>query len=64
MIYIYLDKETNTAEAYGSLVALCKAKGMRIDKFYSHFGRVPKEMEYENLIYKIVKTEINRSTKS
>ena len=61
MIYILHNKITNELKAYGSLVALCSATGLKKDRFYTHFGR-NENKEFENEEIRIVKTEIVRST--
>mgnify|MGYP003665021671 FL=1 len=61
MIYLYINKQTNELKAYGSLVALCSATGLKKDRFYTHFGR-NENKEFENEEIRIVKTEIVRST--
>ena len=61
MIYILQNKITNELKAFGSLVALCSATGLKKDRFYTHFGR-NEYKEFENEEIRIVKTEIVRST--
>ena len=61
MVYILQNKITNELKAYGSLVALCSATGLKKDRFYTHFGR-NKNKEYENEEIRIVKLQIERST--
>jgi hypothetical protein len=61
MIYLLIDKATSGPRVFGSLVALCDATGLKIDRFYSHFGR-HKHTQFENSEIQIFKLPIERST--
>lgn len=60
MAYIYLNKEKSDLRVFGSLKALCVAVGLKVDNFYTHFGRKG-NTEFECDTYKIVKAEIERA---
>tara|TARA_B100000795_G_C22688964_1_gene394827 strand:- start:796 stop:978 length:183 start_codon:yes stop_codon:yes gene_type:complete len=60
MPYIYLNKQTNILKVFGSIKALCISVDLKVDNFYTHFGRKG-NTEFENDSYRIVKTEIERS---
>lgn len=60
MIYIYIDKQTRAVLAFGSLVALCDATGLKKDRFYTHFGR-KKNTSFDHPDFQIFKTDIKRS---
>ena len=60
MAYIYLNKETNEARIFGSITSLCNATNIKPDNLYTQFSR-NKLKEYENDLYRIVKTKIERA---
>jgi hypothetical protein len=57
MVYIYIDKSTGDISAYGSIVAVCKTKGLKPDKLYHQFGRNKKKM-FESDEYTLFKTDV------
>ena len=61
MSYIHLDKQTNELLCFGSITALCKYTGIKPDNLYTNFNRKGLK-EFENDLYRIVKTEIIRSS--
>ena len=60
MPYIYLNKKDNTFRCFGSVTALCNAIDINPNKIYNVFGRKGLK-EFENDLYKIVKTKIERA---
>ncbi len=62
MTYIHLKKKTNKITSYGSIQALSSHENIKKDNLYTHFGRKG-NTEFENDKYRIVKTEIIRSSK-
>ena len=62
MVFIYTNKLTGKQWAFGSLAAFSQNTGFKVQRFYTHFGR-KKKTEYESEMFKLVKTEIIRSTK-
>jgi uncharacterized protein YlbG (UPF0298 family) len=60
MAYIYLNKENNKLRCFGSITALSKATGIKPDNLYTNFNRKGLN-EFENDLYRIVKTNIERS---
>jgi len=60
MAYIYLNKENNKLRCFGSITALSKATGIKPDNLYTNFNRKGLN-EFENDLYSIVKTNIERS---
>ena len=62
MIYIHQDKQTNVLTPYGSIKALSNSTGIKKDNLYTQFGRNGKK-EFETDSYRIVKTEVIRSSK-
>lgn len=59
-MYIHLNKKDNSLKPYGSLKSLCKNNDLKIDNFYTHFGRKGNS-EFENEFYRIVKADVIRS---
>ena len=59
-MFWYLNKQTNTAEIFGSVAALVKHTGLKPDNLYRVFSRL-KLSEYETEHYRIVKTAVKRS---
>jgi hypothetical protein len=57
---VYIDKNNQKVRTFGSIKALCFSLGLKVDNFYTHFGRKGK-LEFENDSYRIVKTEVERS---
>ena len=55
-----LDKKTNTAGIFGSIIAICNHADLKPDNLYTVFGR-KKLSEYENERYRIVKTVVKRA---
>ena len=62
MPYIYLDKETETFELYGSLPVMCQEHNLDKEYLGYWFSR-KKNTEYENQEVKIVKAELKRGGK-
>lgn len=62
MAYWYLNKQTNKAEIFGSITALCKYTGLKKDNLYTKFGREG-HLVFENDIHWIRKLEIKRGGK-
>ena len=60
MAYIYLNKKDNNLRCFGSATALCNAIDINLNKIYNVFGRKGLK-EYENDLYKVVKTKIERA---
>lgn len=60
MAYIYLNKQTNELRCFGSITALSKTTGIKPDNLYHNFSRKGLK-EFETDLYRIVKTEIERS---
>lgn len=61
-MYIHLNKETNKITSFGSIEVLSKVTGIKKDNLYTHFGRKG-NTEFENDLYRIVKTDVVRSSK-
>lgn len=62
MVYVYINKGTNKITSYGSIQALSSHENIKKDNLHTHFGRKG-NTEYENDYYRIVKTDIIRSSK-
>lgn len=61
MAYIYYDKKTKKYRIFGSIKVLCeKIEGLKVDRFYTHFGRKG-NTEFDAESYKIIKSEIERA---
>jgi len=59
-MFWYLDKQTNTAEIFGSVKAIVKYTDLKPDNLYRVFSRL-KLSEYENEYCRIVKTVVKRA---
>ena len=59
-MFWYLDKQTNTAEIFGSVKAIVKHTDLKPDNIYRVFSRL-KLSEYENEYCRIVKTAVKRA---
>ncbi len=60
MAYIYLNNETGKYRVFGSIKTLCIQLDLKVDNFYTHFGRKG-NTEFETERYKIIKAEIERT---
>lgn len=60
MAYIYLNSETGKYRAFGSVKALCKQLDLKVDNFYTHFGRKG-NTEFIGNGFKIIKVKIERA---
>tara|TARA_R110002051_G_C8769409_1_gene503321 strand:+ start:4492 stop:4677 length:186 start_codon:yes stop_codon:yes gene_type:complete len=60
MPYIHINKETNEARIFGSIKGLSDATGIKSDNLYTNFSR-KKLKEFENDLFRIVKTKIETS---
>ena len=60
MPYIYINKKTNDLQCLGSIKALSKATGIKLNKLYTIFSR-KKAKEHQTNEFRIVKTKIERA---
>lgn len=60
MAYIYLNNETGKYRVFGSIKALCTQLDLKVDNFYTHFGRKGKT-EFDGDGFKIIKADIERA---
>lgn len=59
-MFWYLNKQTNAAEIFGSISAICENTGLKLDTLYYHFSRM-KRREFESENIRIVKCQVIRS---
>ena len=61
MAYIYLNNETGKYRIFGGIKIMCKKLGgLKVDNFYTHFGRKG-NTEFEGDGFKIIKADIERA---
>jgi hypothetical protein len=60
MAYIYLNNKTSKYRVFGSIKALCTQLDLKVDNFYTHFGRKG-NTEFDGDGFKIIKAEIERA---
>ena len=60
MAYIYLNNETGKYRVFGSIKGFCVKLELKVDKFYTHFGRKG-NTEFIGDGFKIIKADIERS---
>lgn len=63
MAYWYLNKTTNEPRIFGSIAAIGANTDLQEEALYYHFSRLKKK-EYNTDMHRIVKTEIEKKTKS
>jgi hypothetical protein len=61
-MFWFLDKQSNTAEIFGSITSLSERTGLKSESLYYQFSRMKKQ-EYEDKNYRIVKCSIIRTKK-
>jgi hypothetical protein len=59
-MFWFLDKQSNTAEIFGSITSLCERTGLKSEALYYQFSRM-KKLEFEDDRFRIVKCVVQRT---